>query len=73
MLADNDNQVSPKFPSNHSTSQAMYSKTSTSKGRSDQFSSIRGDDNVEMNQQFFYSDITAVNGYIPAAGVGIAN
>jgi len=65
-FVDNEAQISPKFPTNTTTD-------NTSKNN---YSSVLDDKSIQENcPPFFYSDLSVVhnNGYIPAAGMGIAN
>lgn len=69
--SDSLGQISPKFPTN-------TTDNNTSKDNHSSFiheeRSVQGD-NGHSASQLFYSDLNVVskNGYIPAAGVGIAN
>ena len=50
-------KLSPKFPSNGKTSS----------------NSLNFDNTSQDKNNFYYSDLSVVGGYIPAAGVGVAN
>ena len=63
-MSDENNRISPKFPSN-STEQRTSNGTKSLGLRLNNTNSGASD-----IQQLFYSD---VRGYIPAAGIGIAN
>ena len=56
--------MSPKFKS-------TTTDNCTSKG--DLASSIKGDDAPSIDNNLYYSDLSVAHGYIPAAGIGMAN
>ena len=63
-MSDVGERSSPRFPSSAATDKATSKGSKSVEPRRDQ------PDNASDNQQLFYSD---VGGYIPAAGIGIAN